>query len=353
LHLAVYGTFAMAFGITNIVFGCFFVVLTPTFLTASFLTYWFKGKVIDWYYIASAYWFGLINFLFIGAAIFYFTLNIAYSHTIYIAPALVGTIAFGVVFLIHLYGTWLSGWAEITRISVPLPGLPAPWKNKKMVFVSDVHLGNIRQQGFAKKVVRRIMAEKSDLVVIGGDLYDGVACDVPGLIQPLRDLKAPLGVYYVTGNHEYIYRNVAELIAAIKALGIRILDNEVVEIAGLTFLGVDNHTTMKRDDFQRVLDATRGARKNPTVLIMHEPNHLDATRDAGIAAAFYGHTHRGQIFPLTYITRKMYKGFDYGLKQLGKLQIYTSSGVGTWGPPLRLGTKSEIVVVQFLSEKEN
>jgi len=347
VHLAVYGTLVAAFGIGSMVLGWVFVALALTFLTASLLTHWFKGRLIDWYYTASAYWFGLINVFFVAGVIFFFAAQFFYSRGDYVSPALIGGIAFGAFFLLHLYGTWNSGRAEITRVTVAMPGLPAAWRGKKLVFVSDMHLGNIRKDGFAAKVAGKINALRPDAVLIGGDLYDGTACDEKAVVEPLRALKAPQGVYYVTGNHEYYLPNFGAAMEAIRGVGIRIINNEVVNLDGLSVLGVDHKTTFKRDDFKRVLDATVGARKAPTILVMHEPNHLDAARDAGIALAFYGHTHQGQIFPLNYITRRVYHGFDYGLKKLGPLNVYTSSGVGTWGPPLRLGTKSEIVLVEF------
>ena len=89
-------------------------------------------------------------------------------------------------------------------------------------------------------------------------------------------------------------------------------------------------------------------RARPSILLKHEPSDLDVAEAAGVSLDLSGHTHHGQIFPLMFFTWQIYKGFDYGLKRIGAMQVFTSSGVGTWGPPLRLGTKSEIVEIEFV-----
>lgn len=345
VHLAVYAVASTTFGIGGLLFKTIVITLALTFLSASFLSHWFRNKFIDWYYAAAAYWFGLVHFLFVGAVAFFFSASILYRLNYYVPPALLGGIFFGALFLLHGYGTWKSGRAEITFLNLALPNIPEWWRNQKIVFVSDLHLGNVRRRAFATKVVRKIRALRPEAVFIGGDLYDGVACDVEGIIEPLRALRAPQGVYFVTGNHEYFLPDLEKAFAAIRGIGIRILNNEKVDIRGIIFLGVDNKAVRRKEDFERILGEFGIDGSRPTILIKHEPNYLRAARDAGIALGFFGHTHGGQIFPLNFLTRRIYRGFDSGLKQLDGMRAYTSSGVGTWGPPLRLGTKSEIVCI--------
>jgi len=181
VHLAVYATLAAAFGIGGAWLAALFVVFALTFVSASVLSHFYKGVIIDWYYTAAAYWFGLVHFLFGGALIFYFALNIFYSYGVYVSPALVGALCFGVFFLIHLYGTWKSQHPEVTAVKIPfskLPGFRADfWKGKKIVFVSDFQLGNIYRRNFTARVVKKINALDPHAVLIGGDLYDGVVCD--------------------------------------------------------------------------------------------------------------------------------------------------------------------------------
>ncbi|HEX4103970.1 MAG TPA: metallophosphoesterase [Candidatus Paceibacterota bacterium] len=347
VHFALYVSLVAAFGIGSTALEVVFIVLAFTFVAATILTRRHSSRIADWFYTAAAYWFGLAHFLFIGGVVFYFTATILYAQNIYVAPALIGGISFGIFFLIHLYGTWGAWRAQVTRIKITLPGLPNAWKGKKAVFVSDIHLGNIYKEGFAEKVTRKINVLQPEVIFVGGDLYDGPACDVAKVAEPFRALKAPRGVYYITGNHEFYLPNVGQALETVRGLGMKILHNEKVELDGLVVAGVDFATTHKKEDYKKVMAAMNLPAGKPAILLRHEPDHLEVARDAGVALEISGHTHKGQIFPLNYITRAMYKGFDYGLKRLGDMQVFTSSGVGSWGPPLRIGTRSEVVFIEF------
>ena len=352
VHLAVYAALVAAFGIGGLWLKILFIILALTFFSASILTHFFKGGIVDWYYRFSAYWFGLIHFLFGGVVIFYFTLNILYAQNIYISPALVGGICLGVMFLVHLYGTINSQWPVVKRIKVPFSSLPGFrtdfWKGKKIVFVSDFQLGNVYRERFTARVVRKIQALDPYTVLIGGDLYDGVVCDEKKIIAPLHDLHPAGGAYFITGNHEYYLRDFAGAMAALRDMGIIVLDNKKVDLGGIDLIGVDYRSAHKKEDFKKVLERIGVDRMRPSILLKHEPSDLDVADAAGISLDLSGHTHHGQIFPLMFFTRQIYKGLDYGLKRLGALQVFTSSGVGTWGSPLRLGTKSEIVLIEFI-----
>jgi len=347
VHLAVYATLRAAFGIGGPSAALAFILLSFTFSTAAFLAFRFSNRFVSLYYRLSAYWLGLVNFLFAGGFVFFILETIFYFLNIYIPPAVIGGFTFGAFTLLYLYATWSSGRSIITKIKVALPGAPAEWKGKRAVFVSDIHLGDVRGERFAAKMADKIKELSPEIVFIGGDLYDGEKCDPEELPDPLQKLHVPKGIYFVSGNHEYRLKNVEGAFAAIKDLGIRRLHNEKVDLGGVDLVGVDYKSTHHRGDFEKVLKDIQIDRTRPTILLKHVPSHLDVADDAGITVGFFGHTHRGQIFPLSYLTRRIYKGFDYGFKNLNKMEVYTSSGVGTWGPPLRLGAKSEIVLVEF------
>jgi uncharacterized protein len=347
VHLTVYATLSAAFGFDGMAMRVIFILLSLTFVASSLIVRWSRNRLAQWFYTFAGYWFGLVHFLFAGGVIFFFTLVIANAFQWSISPAIVGEIWFGFFFLLHLYGTWNSWRAEITRVSISIPNMPEFWKRHQLVFISDIHLGAVRGAKFMRKIVSRIQALNPALVLIGGDLYDGVKCDAEAVIEPLRDLKPIHGVHYITGNHEF-YGELERYLAAIRGMGVHILKNEKVEIEGLQIVGVDYHDTHKRENFMAHLSDIPLDGNKPSILIKHEPDNLDVAEQKGFSAGFFGHTHRGQIFPLSYITKRMYHGFDYGLKQFKKMWMYTSSGVGTWGPPLRLGTRSEVVLVTFV-----
>ncbi len=344
VHLAVYATLSAAFGIGSVALKVVFSLLALTFVTATLLSFRFKNAFVRWYYRFAMYWFGLVHFLFVGGVVFFFAEKLLYAHNHYIPAALIGACSFGAVFLIHLYGTLKSGSAEVTPISVALRNLPEAWRGKKVVFVSDLHLGNVRGRAFAGKVVRKIVAERPEAVFIGGDMYDGVKCDLEGLVAPFRSLRPPQGVYFVTGNHDYI-RDTERGIAALRGAGVRILNDEKVDLQGIQLVGVDYRSSEHKEDFKRIIKNIGIHPAAPSIMVRHVPDHLPEAEEAGVSLGLFGHTHQGQIFPVSLLVKQQYGKFYSGLQRLQGMWSYTSSGVGTWGPPLRLGTKSEIVVI--------
>jgi predicted MPP superfamily phosphohydrolase len=115
----------------------------------------------------------------------------------------------------------------------------------------------------------------------------------------------------------------------------------------LQIIGVDYRDTRREEPFRSILKKIGIDRQKPSILLKHAPLHLQAARDHGITLQLSGHTHQGQVFLFRFITSRVYQGYDYGLKRFGDLLVYTSSGAGTWGPPMRVDTKPEIVVLRF------
>lgn len=351
MHAVIYRTLATSFGWTWPWFEWLFVIFSITFVTASVLAHLYCNTFVKWYYRFAAYWFGLTIFLYVGALGVYFIEWIIYANNYYLAPALVGGVVMGLVFLVHTYATWQTRRIKVTRVTVaPVAGMaawPQAWHGKKIVFVSDVHLGAVLGDGFARKVTAAIAKESPEAVLIGGDIFDGVRCHPTSLLKSFADLRTPQGVFFASGNHEYYIKDVQAALKEIEAMGIKLLDNEIFDLKGIQLVGVDWKDTYKKEEFEKTMARMKIDRTKPSILMRHEPNHLGVAERAGITLTLSGHTHAGQIWPLGYITNQIYLGFDYGLKQLGKMMVYTSSGVGTWGPPLRFGTKAEIVAVTF------
>jgi predicted MPP superfamily phosphohydrolase len=118
-------------------------------------------------------------------------------------------------------------------------------------------------------------------------------------------------------------------------------------VDGLQIVGVHHHDAARPERLSKVLESAEIDRTQPSVLIVHAPDQLAVAEQAGISLQLSGHTHRGQFFPWTWFTSLIYKQFVYGLQRFGDMLVYTSSGAGTWGPPLRVGSRPEIVLIQF------
>ena len=275
--------------------------------------------------------------------------------------------------IIGVYGVINARNTIVTRVSVKLANLPAKWKTKKAVWISDIHLGHVRGVKFLEKTVKKIQELKPDLVFIGGDLFDGPKIDADAAIVPLRDLCAPTaglrtphvvsdGVYFVMGNHEeFSELNAVRFLNAVKKIpGLRALEDEMVTVDGVDIIGVDHGHVDTAEKFSKILSRIKtnteknatttganGTASRPSILLKHEPKDLDVAVKAGVSLQISGHTHKGQVWPATWLAWLVFPGYDYGLHERGAMQVYTSSGVGTWGPPLRVGTKSEIVLFEF------
>jgi hypothetical protein len=237
-----------------------------------------------------------------------------------------------------------ANFPEIKIINVKLKNLPEAWKTRRTVFISDIHLGAILRMSFLERVVGRIKELKPDILLIGGDLFDGGGSDLRALIEPINQLTPEFGCFMVTGNHEtYIHHRSA--VDAIESTRIRLLQDEIVELDGVQLVGIDYPRPGRNNNPEDVLKKLD--RDKPTILLYHEPRRVALFKKYGVNLHLAGHTHRGQIWPFNYVTRLVYKGLDYGLHTDGDFNLYCSCGVGTWGPPFRAGSRSEIVLMRL------
>ncbi|TXS56551.1 metallophosphoesterase [Streptomyces sp. t39] len=259
------------------------------------------------------------------------------------AAAAVGTVGYGT------YGV-LRG-PRVKRVTVPLAKLPRGAHGYRIAVVSDVHLGPILGRGHTQRIVDAINAAQPDLVAVVGDLVDGSVADLGHAAEPLAQLKARDGSFFVTGNHEY-FSGADEWVDHVRELGLKPLRNERVEIAGgFDLAGVDDiagEDTGQGPDFARALgdrDRSRAA-----VLLAHQPVVIHDAVDHGVDLQLSGHTHGGQLWPGNLLAG-LANPTVAGLERYGDTQLYVSRGAGAWGPPVRVGAESDITVVQLASRQ--
>ena len=298
--------------------------------------------------IPAAVAIGLLSFGFVAALVCWVLAGAVRTFGIPIEARSIGYAVFGLGFLASLYGLANAASIQITRYTVALPNLPGQWQGKTGVLVSDIHLGNIRGAAFARRIVARVKALQPEIVFIGGDLFDGARVDLDACVEPWGTITAPAGTFFVTGNHDE-FSDSSKIMDALKKAGVHVLDNEKVTVDGLQIVGV--HDGVARDDreFREILNRAQVDGNHASVLLNHQPSHLAIPAEAGISLQLSGHTHRGQFWPWSHLVARVYGPFAYGLNRFTTLQVITSSGVGTWGPPMRVGTRSEIVLIQFTS----
>jgi len=237
---------------------------------------------------------------------------------------------------------------RIVPLSIAKPA--GSLKTLRAVQISDVHVSPVLPASRLARIVDRVNALAPDIVFITGDLAsdDTPARELVRMSEFLTRLNPPLGVFACTGNHEY-YGGLEKTCAAIRAGGVRILQDEAVLVADSFYVaGRKDPTSVPRGGARvpltEIMNGLDG--KRPVILLDHQPVHLEEAAAAGIDLQLSGHTHNGQVFPINLINKGIYE-LNWGLLKKGPTWIYVTSGAGTWGPPVRLGSTSEIVLFEI------
>ena len=321
-------------------------VLSVSFLAATLLAFRYSNSAIRTLYRIAAVWLGIVSFLFFAAGASWAVFGVMRLAGVDVNFHAIVEVLYAAAVLSGFAGLLNAGWTRIRRITVRLENLPETWRGRKAALVSDLHLGHVRNGSFLRQIVAKVMRENPDAVFLAGDLYDGTAIDAAKAAEPLRDLRAPHGTYFVAGNHEQ-FGDDSRYLQAVSNAGVRVLHNEKVDADQLQIVGVPYNHAAHDDHFQKVLRRIGVDRNRASILLTHAPDRPHIAEKEGISLQVSGHTHVGQFFPWTWMARRIYRQFVYGLSRVGKMLIYTSSGAGTWGPPLRLGSSPEIVFFQF------
>jgi predicted MPP superfamily phosphohydrolase len=321
-------------------------VFSVSFLAASLLAFRYTSATLRVFYRAAAVWLGLLSFLFVAAVSSWIAFGVAALAGLDVNFHRIVEVLFVAAAVTGVYGVFNASWTRITRITVQLANLPEAWRGRRAALISDLHLGHVRNGSFLRRMVAKILKEEPDAIFIAGDLYDGTAIDAKRAAAPLSKLTAPHGVYFVAGNHEQ-FGDDTKYLRAVEAAGVRVLSNEKVEADGLQIIGVPYRHATQDGHFASVLQGIGVDRERASILLTHAPDHPEVAEAAGVSLQLSGHTHVGQFIPWSWMARRIYRQFVYGLSRIGKMQVFTSSGAGTWGPPLRLGSNPEIVVLQF------
>jgi len=238
----------------------------------------------------------------------------------------------------------------IREMVVTLPGLPVERDGLTLVAISDLHLGTLKGNRWLKNLLRRIDSLKPDMVVVVGDLVDGSVRHVETLLPALKQLRAPLGVWAVTGNHEY-YAGAEPSVRLMDSAGYHLLRDRSAEVApGLVIAGVDDLTA--REQFGEGDGAVAKALANrppgAVILLSHSPLETVQASSAGANLMLSGHTHAGQIWPFSYLVGLKYPHLA-GRYKIGDMDLVVCRGTSTWGPPMRLWHPCEFLHIKLRS----
>lgn len=266
-----------------------------------------------------------------------------HQKTPIILATLVILIAFGSV----AYGSWNARNPVIKKYEIAIQKEVNDFKQLRVAMVSDIHYGPVVDEERVKQLKKMIDDIKPDLILIAGDITDGPLYSKHKqiLASALGELKAPLGIFAVPGNHDRDMREKnSELNQLFEKAGIRVLKDETVLIQNSFYLiGRDDLSLRRKDPRQELSELMKEVdTSKPIILLDHQPVDLAEARTHGIDLQLSGHTHNGQIFPANLITAMIYE-IDWGLLKKGPYHLIVSCGFGTWGPPLRIGNQPEVV----------
>ncbi len=333
-------------------------ILAVSFILGRVLENYWLSAVSDVFVWIGSFWLAALTYLFFAAVVIdLLRLSDAivswFPAAVTVDPVRTTRFVFwgviGLVSVLVIAGHINARFPRIHRITVPIAKRADDPRPVRIALLSDIHLGTIVGRSRLRSIVGHLEEIDPDVILLAGDIVDE---DLGPVIKEntgeiLRTIHAPMGVFGITGNHEYI-GGAAQAVAYLQEHGITMLrDTFVVLPNGITLVGREDRSSrqfggQRRKDLGVLLEGVRHDR--PIVMMDHQPFDLDSVEAAGVDLQLSGHTHHGQLWPFNYITNMVYEQ-SWGYLRKGNAQFYVSSGVGSWGPPVRLANRPEIVEI--------
>jgi hypothetical protein len=353
-HWFIYHTWMVFWGslgsVATLALQAALFLLAISFTAAALISFSFSNPLVTAIYKIAVVWLGFLNYFFFASClswlVWYALPLIGLAHNPLRFRSLIAATLFSLAVMTGIYGLFNALWIRVRRVAIQLPNLPESWRGRRGLLVSDLHLGHVNGIRFCRRIAALAARQHPDIVFLPGDIFDGLRIDPDRLAAPFRELSPPFGIYFITGNHEE-YGGEELFSSAMARAGVRVLNNEKVTVDGLQILGVPYSDSSYPIRLRATLERLRLDPAQASILLNHVPNRLPIVEQAGVGLQLSGHTHGGQLFPFTWFTRRVFGKFTYGLHRFGALQVCTSSGAGTWGPPIRVGTHPEIVLLNF------
>jgi len=344
----------------KLVYTILFIILVSAYFLGRILERLSNGVVsqaLEW---IGAYWFGaMVYFLLIVILIDLFR---SINHFIPLIPTalrqnlqqlnlITGIAAIAVVTIILVIGHWNASHPQTKTVEIDIPK-KAKAETMTIAFASDIHLGSFVGQSQLRQLVELMNANRPDVILFGGDMLDEDLAPVihRNLGQCLEELKAPLGKFTVPGNHEFI-GGIEKATQYLEDHGITVLRDEVLQLAnGVWIVGRDDNDSkhygnrILRLALKELISKINPAQ--PIIVLDHQPLNLSESVANRVDLQLSGHTHNGQLWPINYITAKVYR-ISRGYQKINGTHFLVSSGFGTWGPPIRLASRSEVYLIKL------
>lgn len=322
--------------------------LWVSYIIASIVARYFDNIITKFYYFSSGLWLWILINLFLMFILIWTIISMLKLTNIKFNIKFLASIWITFAFIIS--GYWVINAyynIQVKNISVPIKNIPDKWKNKTAVQISDIHLWFINRKDFFERVIDSINKINPDIVFITWDLFDWMVHDMDGILDSLKKLHPKNWIYFVYWNHETYFwlDKVNELL---KKYDLKILNNEIVNIEWIQIIWIWYPKRLEKFDIKNKILWIKNFDSNlPSILLFHSPTNIEENKSLWINLQLSGHTHVGQIFPLNYITKFVYKWYDYWLHTEWDYSIYTTNWVGTWWPTMRTFNYPEIVKINF------
>jgi predicted MPP superfamily phosphohydrolase len=308
-----------------------------------------KGPRLAIFRIIGSYWMAIVQYALLILPFADLSVVILYYFSSPIEALIfwAGIIVLSILASIFAYGTFNAYSPVVRTYKITIPKQAGTYRQLRIAMASDMHFGILSGKSHLQRLVRIVNTIKPDIVLFPGDIID----DEPGpfiqknMREVMKQIKAPLGTYGILGNHEYFGKKIPEFLQEMKASNVNMLLDEVVLVEDSFYLvGRRDRTERNRKSLEELMNGLDNTL--PIILMDHQPYHLDQAASNGIDVMVSGHTHRGQMAPNHLVTKRMYE-IDWGYLQKNKLHVIVSSGFGFWGPPLRIGSRSEVIQIDI------
>lgn len=347
-HFAIYSFllrfFSISFFSDKLIVAFIISSLFVGVLAASYFIHVWDNIFTRLAYIFFASWLGvLVNLVVMIVVVFLFK-NILSVFDLSLASFYLKLILIIGTILLSLVGFYRALVPIVKEYEVKIQDLPAYWEGKTIVHISDIHLGPVYREKFLHRLINKINLLEPEAVFISGDFFDGMESNFSWLDKPLSDIQTKKGIYYGFGNHD-LYLGFDYVVKLMAGKNLTVLDNKLVEIEGLQIIGINYSFSNDFNLEREILEQSGYDRAKASILIFHTPKNIELAKSAGIDLQLSGHTHDGQLFPFNFPARWTHKGYGYGLFKENGFNLVVSSGVGTWGPPMRTTARGEIVKI--------
>jgi predicted MPP superfamily phosphohydrolase len=332
-----------------------FWTVAASFIVGSFMERLATSAFSEWIYRIGSFW--IAYMLYLGMAVVLIDIIRMLNYFFHFLPQFsevmrfrLGLIVVSTVSVIVIGGHINALWINVREIPLTIHKMVTGSPEVKILMASDIHLGALIGERREKKLLDIIRKQKPDLVLLCGDLVDGEIAPVlrKNLGRHIQEIQTPLGVYAITGNHEYI-GGISKTLPYLKSINIKVLIDSIVTLPnGIQLVGRNDHSASRGAmppkplaELVSGLDITK-----PIIVMNHQPFNLQEAADAMVDLHLSGHTHHGQLWPVNYITKAIFE-LSWGYLKKGETNFYVSSGYGSWGPSVRVGNRPEVVVFKL------